>query len=119
MTRASQVGRALAAIVTVCVTACQTAPTQKPVADTTTAEVEALIPDYAPALESNASDYVAFLKSWFQSATPEIDADDIVRYGFAVQDKTAHVAAEKLIAGTQAFCRRNGGQIEKSPPALV
>ena len=121
MMRAAQVARALAAVVVVAVSACQTAPTEKPPStpDITAVEVEALIPDYTSALESNPNDYVAFLKSWFQAATPEIDADDIVRYGFAARDKMAKLAAEKVIAGTQAFCSRNGGQIEKAPPALV
>ncbi|HTO44367.1 MAG TPA: hypothetical protein VML56_09835 [Burkholderiales bacterium] len=121
MTRAAQVARALAAVVVVAVSACQTAPTEKvpSTPDITAAEVEALIPDYTTALDSNPNDYVAFLKSWFQAATPEIDADDIVRYGLAARDRTAKLAAEKVIAGTQAFCSRNGGQIEKAPPALV
>ncbi|HXX11714.1 MAG TPA: hypothetical protein VEK05_09370, partial [Burkholderiales bacterium] len=121
MTRVAQVARALAAVVLLALSACQTAPTEKPPStpDITAAEVEALIPEYTSALESNPNDYVAFLKSWFQAATPEIDADDIVRYGLAARDKTAKLAAEKVIAGTQAFCSRNGGQIEKAPPALV
>ena len=119
MKQALHLGRALAAIVTVCVTACQTAPTQKPTPDTSAAEAEALIPDYTSALESSPNDYVAFLMSWFQAATPEIDAADIVRYGFSAGDKTAQLAAQKVIAGTQAFCSRNGGEIEKAPPALV
>jgi hypothetical protein len=119
MKHASHLGRALATIVTVCVTACQTAPTQKPAPDTSAAEAEALIPDYASALESSPNDYLAFLKSWFQAATPEIDATDLVRYGFSARDKTAQLAAQRVIAGTQAFCSRNGGEIEKAPPALV
>lgn len=121
MTPRFEMARALTAIVALCVAACQAPPTQKTASanDNTAGEVEALVPDYTAALESNPNDYVAFLRSWFQSATPEIDADDIVRYGFSARDKTASLAAEKVIAGTQAFCGRNGGQIEKASPALV
>jgi hypothetical protein len=99
--------------------ACQTTPTQKVAPDTSAAEADALVPDYAPALQSNPKDYVAFLRSWFHGVTPEIDSADIVRYGFAARDKTAELAAEKVISGSEAFCTQSGGKITQDPPALT
>jgi hypothetical protein len=99
--------------------ACQSAPGSKPPADNSAAEASALVPDYRPALESNAGDYIAFLKTWFQTATPEIDSADIVRYAFAAADKTAEVAAARLIAGNEAFCSKSDGKIAQDPAALT
>jgi hypothetical protein len=100
--------------------ACQSAPGNKLPADNSAAEASALVPDYRPALESNASDYIAFLKTWFHDATPEIDSADIVRYAFSAADKTAELAAERLIAGNEAFCNRGDGKIvSKKDPDLL
>jgi hypothetical protein len=99
--------------------ACQSAPSSKPPADNSAAEASGLVPDYQPALGSNAGDYIAFLKTWFQDATPEIDSADIVRYAFSAADKTAELAAERLIAGNEAFCNRSGGKIVRDPAALT
>ncbi len=88
---------------------CPTIPLQRP---------PRWCPTYGPALESNANDYIAFLKSWFQGAVPEIDSVDIVRYAFSAGDKTADLAAEKLISGNEAFCTQNGGKIVQDPAAL-
>jgi hypothetical protein len=87
--------------------------------DNSAAEATALVPAYGPALESNANDYIAFLKNWFQGAVPEIDSADIVRYAFSAGDKTADLAAEKLISGNEAFCTQNGGKIVQDPAALT
>jgi hypothetical protein len=106
-------------VVVLCITACQTAQTQKATPNNSAAEADALVPDYAPALHSNPKDYIAFLKTWFQGVTPEIDSGDIVRYAFAARDKSAELAAEKVIAGYEAFCSANGGNITKDPPALT
>jgi len=99
--------------------ACQSAPGNKPPPDNSAAEASALVPDYRPALESNAGDYIAFLKTWFQDATPEIDSADIVRYALSAADRTAELAAERLIAGNEAFCNRSDGQIVQDPAALT
>ena len=98
--------------------ACQSAPGNKPPADNSAAEASALVPDYRPALESNAGDYIAFLKTWFQDSTPEIDSADIVRYAFSAADKTAELAAARLIAGNEAFCKQSDGKIAQDPAAL-
>src|SRR5271169_3612582 len=98
--------------------ACQSGPS-KMGSRAASAEAAALIPDYTPALQSNPNDYVAYLKAWFQGATPEIDSSDIVRYVFSAGDKTAELAAEKLISGNAAFCTQNGGTVAQDPPALT
>ena len=118
--RPSRLPRAFrTAAVALSLVACQMAPTQKVAPDTSAAEADALVPDYAPALQSNPKDYIAFLRAWFQGVTPEIDSADIVRYGFVARDKTAQLAAEKVIAGNEAFCTQSGGKITKEPPALT
>ncbi len=99
--------------------ACQNAPSRKAAPDNSAAEAAALVPDYRPALESNANDYIEFLQSWFQGAVPEIDSADIVRYAFSAGDKTADLAAEKLISGNEAFCTESGGKIVQDPPSLT
>jgi hypothetical protein len=98
--------------------ACQSGPS-KMGSRAASAEAAALIPDYTPALQSNPNEYVAYLKAWFQGATPEIDSSDIVRYVFSAGDKTAELAAEKLISGNAAFCTQNGGTVAQDPPALT
>jgi hypothetical protein len=100
-------------------TACRDTPNRKAEPDNSAAEATALVPDYRPALESNAHDYIAFLKNWFQGATPEIDSTDIVRYALSAGDKTADLAAEKLISGNEAFCAQSGGKIVRDPAALT
>ena len=95
------------------------APNRKATPDNSAAEATALVPDYRPALESNANDYIAFLKNWFQGVAPEIDSTDIVRYALSAGDKTADLAAEKLISGNEAFCAQSGGKIVRDPAALT
>ena len=99
--------------------ACQSTPGQKTPPDNSAAEAAALVPDYRPGLESNPNDYVPFLKAWFQGAAPEIDSADIVRYAFSAGDKTAELAAERLISGNEAFCTHGGGKIAQDPSALT
>ena len=107
------------AIVVVMSTACGDAPNRQATPDNSAAEATALVPDYRPALESNANDYIAFLKNWFQGVAPEIDSTDIVRYALSAGDKTADLAAEKLISGNEAFCAQSGGKIVRDPAALT
>ena len=97
--------------------ACQSIPMPKAARDT--AEADALVPDHATALDAHPNDYIAFVKTWFEDVTPEIDSADIVRYALAAKDKAAELAAEKLIFGNESFCTRNGGTIVKEPPALT
>ncbi len=99
--------------------ACQSAPSKRASPDTSAAEAEALVSDPTPALQSHPEDYIAFLKTWFHGVTPEIDSADIVRYAFMAGDKTAELAAQKLISGNEAFCARSGGKIAQDPPALT
>ena len=99
--------------------ACQAGPKKSASPDNSAAEATTLVPDYKVALESSANDYIAFLKSWFQGAVPEIDASDIVRYAFSAGDRTAELAAARLISGNEAFCAQNGGKILQDPAGLV
>ena len=99
--------------------ACQSVAGKEPPADNSAAEASAVVPDYKPALESNPNDYIAFLRTWFQAATPEIDSADIVRYAFSAADKTAERAAERLVDGNEAFCNRSAGKIVQDPAALT
>jgi hypothetical protein len=99
--------------------ACQTMPMTKSYSDNAAAKADALIPDYTPALQSNPNDYVAFLKAWFQNTTAEIDSPQIVRYSFPADDKTADLAAEKLIDGNETFCTHNGGKISPEAAGLA
>jgi len=117
MYRARLLGRVAMAIA-LCLAACQSAPSKKAVPEAATAEAEALVPGVAPALQSHPGDYIAFLKSWFQGVTPQIDSTDIVRYAFAAGDKTATLAADRLISGNEAFCSQNGGRIVRDASAL-
>ena len=98
--------------------ACQTMPMTKSNSANATAKADALIPDYTPALQSNPNDYIAFLKAWFQDAPAEIDSPQIVRYNFPADDKTADLAAEKLIHGNEAFCTQNGGKMSPEAAGL-
>jgi hypothetical protein len=107
------------AMVLVMLAACRDTPSRQPTPDNSAAEATALVPDYRPALQSNANDYIAFLKNWFQDAAPEIDSADIVRYAFSAGDKTADRAAEKLISGNEEFCAQSGGKIVQDPPWLT
>jgi hypothetical protein len=107
------------AVVLLALAACQSGTSKNILPDNSVAEASNLVPDYKAALESNASDYVSFLKDWFQGAVPEIDSADIVRYAFSAGDKTAELAAEKLISGNEAFCTQNGGKILQDPAALT
>jgi hypothetical protein len=100
-------------------TACQDAPTRKATPDNSAAEAAALVPNYGPALGSNTNDYIAFLKNWFQGAVPEIDSADIVRYALSAGDKTADLAAERLISGNEAFCSQTSGKIVRDPSSLT
>ena len=100
-------------------TACQDAPSRTATPDNSASEAATLVPDYGPALAANNNDYVAFLKSWFQGSVPEIESADIVRYALSAGDKTAELAAEKLISGNEAFCSLNGGKIVRDPPSLT
>jgi hypothetical protein len=108
-----------ATAVALALAACHSTPSKNALPDTSAAEAEALVPDPTSALQSHPEDYIAFLKTWFQGATPEIDSADIVRYAFAAGDKTAELAAEKLISGNEAFCAQSGGKIAQDPPALT
>lgn len=107
------------ALIALAMVACQSGSGKKASPDASAAEAAALIPDYAPALQSNPNDYVAYLKAWFQGVTPEIESSDIVRYVFSAGDQTAELAAEKLISGNAAFCTRSGGTVAHDPPALT
>jgi len=98
--------------------ACQTMPITKSSSGDAAARADALIPDYTPALQSNPTDYIAFLKAWFQNAPAEIDSPQIVRYNFPADDKTADLAAEKLIYGNEAFCAQNGGTMSPETAGL-
>ena len=99
--------------------ACQSTPSKKALPDTSAAEAEALVRAPTPALQSHPQDYIAFLKTWFQGVTPEIDSADIVRYALSARDKVAELAAERLISGNEAFCTQSGGKITQDPPALT
>ena len=107
------------AVVALGLPACQGAPSKKAPADSSAADASSLVPDYRPALESNPNDYVAFLKTWFRAAAPEIESADIVRYAVSAGDKTAEIAADKLISGNEAFCTQSGGKVAQDPPALT
>jgi hypothetical protein len=87
--------------------------------DDSAAQADVLVPDPTFALESHPDNYIAFLKGWFEGTRPQIDAADIVRYSLAANDRTAELAAEKLIFGHEAFCQQNGGTMTKEPPALT
>jgi hypothetical protein len=107
------------AVIALAITACQSGPGKEASPDASATEAAALIPDYTSALQSNPNDYVAYLKGWFQGATPEIDSNDIVRYVFSAGDKTAELAAQRLISGNEAFCTQSGGTVAPDPPALT
>jgi len=106
-------------VLTLLLAACQTAPTQNSAPDNSAAQADALIPDYAAALQSHPGEYIAFLKDWFKDARAEIDSPQIVRYGFAAGDKTADLAAEKLIFGNEAFCNQAGGKMSREEAGLT
>jgi hypothetical protein len=107
------------ALATLVLAACQSTPGQKAAPDSSAAEADALVPDHAAALQAHPKDYIGFIKGWFHGVKPEIDSADIVRIGLAASDSAAELAAEKLIAGNEAFCTGNGGTIVKEPPALT
>jgi hypothetical protein len=98
--------------------ACQTMPMTKSNSASAAAKADALIPDYTAALQSNPNDYIAFLEAWFQDAPAEIDSPQLVRYNFSADDKTADLAAEKLIRGNEAFCAQNGGKMSQETAGL-
>jgi hypothetical protein len=99
--------------------ACQTGPTQKSAPENSAAQADALVPDYTAALHSQPGNYVAFLKTWFKDERAEIDSPQIVRYAFAADDKTADLAAEKLIFGNEAFCNQAGGKMSREEAGLT
>jgi len=119
MHRSRLLARFATAAVSIAVAACQGMPSNKAVPDAATAEAEALVASPTSALQSHPMDYIAFLKAWFEGVTPEIDSADIVRYAFTAGDKTAKLAAERLISGNEAFCTQSGGKIVQDPPALT
>jgi hypothetical protein len=98
--------------------ACQAMPMSRSNSGNAAASADALIPDYTPALQSNPNDYIPFLKAWFRNAPAEIDSPQIVRFNFPADDKTADLAAEKLIDGNEAFCTQNGGKMTPEPGGL-
>jgi hypothetical protein len=83
------------------------------------AEADTLVPDYSSALQSHPSDYIGFIKSWFQGANPEVESVELVRYSLPAPDAMTERAAETLVAGHEAFCKGNGGQITREPPTLT
>ena len=97
---------------------CQAMHDPQPAANAS-AEAAALVPDYYEALEAHPHDYIAFMKAWFEGTPADIASPDIVRYVLAAGDRTADLGAEKLVAGHAAFCKENGGNIVKDPPALT
>ncbi len=100
--------------------ACQTGLMPKKSApDNSAAQADALIPDYTPALKSHPGDYIGFLRAWFHDNHPDIDSPQIVRYAFAAGDKTADLAAEKLLSGNEAFCNQSGGKMSQEQGGLT
>lgn len=99
--------------------ACQDVPRLKSAPDQSATQADALIPDHTSALQSHPGDYIGFLKAWFHDNRPDIDSPQIVRYVFAAGDKTADLAAEKLISGNEAFCNQAGGKMSREQDGLT
>jgi len=89
--------------------------------DQTTVQTQAdtLVPDYSGALQAHPGDYIGFIRAWLGEATPELDSAQLVRYSLPGTDRAAERAADTLVAGYEAFCSNNGGEITREPDALT
>jgi hypothetical protein len=72
----------------------------------------ALLPDYRPALEARHTDLLAYFRDWLQATKPVHQDQESLSYAFEGSQAAVSDAANRLLAGYEAFCNRNGGKIE-------
>jgi hypothetical protein len=72
----------------------------------------ALLPDYRPALEARHTDLLAYFRDWLRTTKPVHQDQASVSYAVDGPQAAVSEAADRLLAGYEAFCDRNGGKIE-------
>jgi hypothetical protein len=78
-----------------------------------------LIPDYAPALQAHAEDYLAFVRSWLEANSPDLESDQFLRYALSGDERATQAGAERLLAGFRAYCAGQSGEVVSEPPAFT
>jgi hypothetical protein len=76
-----------------------------------------LIPEYRDALERQQGDVLAYFEVWLAGDKPAVAQTGASSWSYHASAPVVARSADRLLAGYEAFCTRNQGQIVKDPQA--
>jgi hypothetical protein len=76
-----------------------------------------LIPEYRNALDSHPDDLLAYFRAWLHGDRPAADEPGTATWSYSGSSAAVTGTSDRLLAGYEAFCNRNQGQVVKDTQA--